>query len=475
MKTSKFLSLIALCGILSAVSCKKETTDPEPDPTPAPEQKSAECKLLKLVAVTSEGEFEANVYSNEKVAEFTYLPENEEALKNATLKAEISDKATVDLKETAYNLIDDAVSFTVTAEDGEHTSVWKVECVEATVIISCDLAYEGVPGKFGISAVSFAGASVAFCGTDKIATINGEVYDFEANLVGKLNMEGVPEGGVILNINNDVNGVVIATVCFDKDGNPTTNNDDINYGYAYAWKDGYDKAPVCIYNNAESKSGNLFAYMNCGGDVNGDFLFCSIFGGRGANQSFHVFEYHGGDLSAPKWNQFKTTYTGNDGNWGATISPATGSTAGTFFIGDSNGENKGYHVYTRDGIEDKGEDVTLYGTTLETVPGVKDNGIPDGNNQYGNYSTGNIKAFTYNGTPCVAAATSGWPQVYLTIQTNDPADEENHYILKTQFFDAAASVPSAAYVYDPASDKGQVLILGGTLVIARYEITRILQ
>lgn len=474
MKTGKLLSLIALCGILGAVSCKKENTDP--DPAPEPEKKSDECRLVKLVAVTSNGEFEAAVYSNEKVAEFSYLLDYKEALKSATLKAEISEKATIDLvSDKVYNLMDDAVSFTITAEDGVHTSVWKVECVEAEVKITCEPAYVGVPGKFGINSVSLAGASVAFCGTDKIATINGEVYDFEANLVGKLNRDGIPEGASFLNINNDVNGVVVATVCFDKDDNPTTNNDDIKYGYAYAWKDGYDKAPVCIYNNVESKSGNLFGYMNCGGDVTGDFLLCTIFGGRGIDQSFHVFEYHSGDFTAPKWNQFATKYVTNDGNWGATISPASGSIDGTFFIGDSNGDNKGYHVYTRDGIIDNGEDVTLYGTTKETVPGIADAGIPEGNNQYGNYSTGNIKAFTYNGTPCVVAATTGWPQVYLTIQTNDPADEDNHYILKTQFFDASAVVPSAAYVYDPVNDKGQVLLLGGTVVIARYEISRILE
>lgn len=469
MKTSKLLSLLALCGALCAVSCKKESTTPDP----TPEKKSDECRLLKLVAVTASGEFEANIYSNEKVAEFVYLLDYKDALKSVTLKAEISDKAATDLQsDKVYNLFEDNVSFTITAEDGTHTSTWKVECNEAQVSISCDLASQNVPGKFGINAVSPAGSSVAFCGTDKIATINGEVYDFEANLLGTLNREGLPEGAVILNINNDVNGVVIASVCYDKEGNPTTNNDDIKYGYVYAWKDGYDKAPVCIYNNAESKSGNLFGYMSCGGDVNGDFLLCTIFGGRGADQCFHVFEYHG-DLTAPKWNKFETNYVTNDGNWGAMVSPASGSIEGTFFIGDSNGANKGYHVYTRDGIANNGEDVTLYGTTKETVPGIADAGIPEGNNQYGNYSTGNIKAFMYNGSPCVAAATTGWPQVYLTIQTNDPSDEENHYISKTQYFDASAVIPSVAYVYDRVNDKGQVLLLGGTLVIARYEISRI--
>ncbi len=476
MKTNKLMALLAaMTACVIACSPEKEDPTPDPDPTPTPVEKSKECKLIKLTAVTSAGEFEADIYTAEKVAEFVYLNDNKEALKSVTLKAEISDKATINIEDgKTYDLIDGEVKLTVTAEDGTTVTNWSVEAELAEVQLSCDLVSENVPGKFGIVEVSSAGATVAFCGTDKIATINGEVYDFDAKLVGKLNMEGLPEGAVLLNINNDVNGVIVATVGCDAAGIPTRVNDDIKYGYAYVWKDGYDKAPVCIYNNAESKDGNLFAYMNCGGDVTGDFLLCSIFGARNPNQSFHIFEYKSGNLTSPKWYQFSTTYTGNDGNWGATISPASGSVNGVFFIGDSMGDNKGYHVYTRTGYEDTGEDVALTGTTMETCPGVIGNGIPEGNAQYGNYSTGNIKAFTYNGTPYVIAATTGWPEVYITIQDNQPENVDTHYLLKTQYFEAPAVVPSAAYVYDPATDKGQVLLLGGTNVIARYEITRIL-
>ena len=288
-------------------------------------------------------------------------------------------------------------------------------------------------------------------------------------------MEGVPAGAIMLSINNDVNGVVIANFGFDKEGNPTTVGDDINYGYVFAWKDGFDKAPTLVYtnvNNEPNNRGNSFGYMNCGGDVNGDFLLCSIFAGRGAATSHHVWEFHNGDFSKSTWHHFQTDYASNDGNWGQTIYPASGNVNGTFFIGDSMGDNKGYHVYTRQGVKNTGEDVALQGTTTTTVPGVQSAGIPEGNAQYGNYSTGNIKAFMLNGTPYVITASTGWPEVYITIQSNDPADEENHYLLKTQYFSASQVIPSAAYVYDAANDKGQVLLLGGTIVIARYEIKR---
>ena len=474
MKINKLFTLAAVAALCFA-SCKKDAPV-TPEPEPKPEVKSEECKLIKLVAVTSAGEIEASLFSNEKVAEINYLGEHFEGLKAATLKVEVSPKATTDLEEgKVYDLTTEKVEFTVTAEDGVHKATWKIEAVEAEVVLSCEPVDQNVPGKFGIVEVSASGSSVAFCGVDKIATINGEVYDFDANKVGDLNMEGVPAGALMLNINNDVNGVVIANFGFEKNGNPTRVGDNINYGYVFAWKDGFDKAPTIVYtnaNNEENNRGNAFGYMNCGGDVNGDFLLCAIFANRGATTSHHVWEFHNGDFSKPKWHHFKTDYVSNDGNWGQTISPASGNVNGTFFIGDSMGDNKGYHVYTRQGVENTGEDVALQGTTKTTVPGVQGAGIPEGNAQYGNYSTGNIKAFMLNGTPYVITASTGWPEVYITIQSNDPADENNHYLLKTQYFSASAVVPSAAYVYDAANDKGQVLLLGGTIVIARYEIKR---
>ena len=476
MKINKLFTLAAIAALCFA-SCKTDDPiTPEPKPEPKPEVKSEECKLIKLVAVTSAGEIEASLFSNEKVAEIDYLGEYFEGLKTATLQVEVSPKATTDLEEgKVYDLTTEKVEFTVTAEDGVHKATWKIEAVEAEVVLSCEPVDQNVPGKFGIVEVSKLGSSVAFCGVDKIATINGEVYDFDANKVGDLNMEGVPAGAIMLSINNDVNGVVIANFGFDKEGNPTTVGDDINYGYVFAWKDGFDKAPTLVYtnvNNEPNNRGNSFSYMNCGGDVNGDFLLCSIFAGRGAATSHHVWEFHNGDFSKSTWHHFQTDYASNDGNWGQTISPASGNVNGTFFIGDSMGDNKGYHVYTRQGVKNTGEDVALQGTTTTTVPGVQSAGILEGNALYGNYSTGNIKAFMLNGTPYVITASTGWPEVYITIQSNDPADEENHYLLKTQYFSASQVIPSAAYVYDAANDKGQVLLLGGTIVIARYEIKR---
>lgn len=471
----KFNSLFVLmaAGALMWTACQ-----PEENPNIEPEVKSDKCRLESLTVVTSSGkEIEASLYSSEKVAEVAYLNEDVEGLKEVTLKWTVSDKAAVDVEEdVVYNLLEDTPSFTITAEDGEHSATWTVEAVLATVVVACEIADQAVPSKFGINRNSPSGNTIAFCGVDKIATINGEVYDFDGNKVGDLNYEGLPEGAQMMNISNDDNGVVVAGFAFNNEGVPALTNDDVGYNgyvYVYCWKNGYDRAPVLLYTNVESESrGNTIGYLNCGGDVNGDFILASIFGGRGANQSFHTFTFHNGDVSSLKWAQFSTTYTGNDGNYGAMLAPASGDINGTFFIGDSMGNNLGYHVYTRNGIQDTGEDVSLKGTTMTTDPGVATSGIPDGNAEYGNYSQGNLKAFVYNGIPCVAVASTGWPKAYLTIQTNDPSDEENHYILETQHFDASQVTPSVAYVYDPATDTGNVLLLGGLKIYARYEIKR---
>ena len=481
MKTRKLFALLAMSA-MCLVSCDPEKND---EPTPKPEKKSTECKLLSIAAVTADAEVEGTLYTEnveDLIVEFNYRGEWLDGMKAATLKVVPSPKATVSLEEDkVYDLIDgDEVRFTITSEDGEHTTSWRIVSRQAEATITCELVDEMLPGSFKIESASATGASVAFCGVDKIATINGEVYDFNANKVGDLNMEGVPAGAIMYNMNNDVNGVVLASFAFDKDGNPTTNGDNINYGYVYAWKDGYDKAPTVVYtnaNNEEGNRGNSFAYMNCGGDVNGDFILCAIFGGRNATQSHHVWEFHNGDFSTSTWHHFPTDYAGNDGNWGAIISPASGNVNGTFFVGDSNGDNLGYFVYTRQGTENTGEDVALYGTANEVeVWGAS------GNHRYGNYSPGNIKGFMYNGTPYVIVASTGWQDLLVTIQSNDPNMEteeaDNHYLLRTQKFTAPEVVPSAAYVYNPAGNDGtgvgNVLVMGvgKGYAMVRYEIKR---
>ena len=127
MKTNKLLAFMAMSAIC-VFSCNPEKTDPV-KPDPQPEEKSTECKLIKLVAVTSDGELEAGLYSNEKVAEISYLGEQFEGLKNATLKVEVSPKATTNLEEgKVYDLTTEVPEFTITAEDGEHMESGNYTC-----------------------------------------------------------------------------------------------------------------------------------------------------------------------------------------------------------------------------------------------------------------------------------------------------------------------------------------------------------
>lgn len=483
MKINRLFALLASAAVF-AVSCQEKEPVPDNnnnggDDEEKPVVKSDKCKLESLTVIGVSGtEYETTLWTNDKVAELSYFPDNCEDLTAVTFKWTVSEKATVDVAEDAvYNLLEDIPTITITAEDGEHSAKWTVEAVEAKVVVAAECVYEGVPSTFGLTYNSTSGASVAFCGTDKIANINGGVYDFEGNFVGNLNYEGLPAKAKMFNITNDVNGVIIGGFCFDEEtGDPILNNDICRdkkgTNYIYCWKDGYDKAPTLIYTTADkpkNERNHNIGYLNCGGDVNGDLIVTTIFEGRSPTaQSYHTFTYHNGDFSKVSWAGFHTDYPGNDGDWFGVLSPASGDINGTFFLLDSEGDNHGMQLYVREGVaKPEGGDLSLEGTVTDITD--KEH---SGTTGYGNYSTGNIKAFIYNGIPCVAVASTGWPSVYLTIQTCDPTDEDSHYILRTQVYPAAATTPSTAYVYDPATDTGHVLLLGGLDVIARYEIKR---
>ena len=63
-----------------------------------------------------------------------------------------------------------------------------------------------------------------------------------------------------------------------------------------------------------------------------------------------------------------------------------------------------------------------------------------------------------NGKAYAAVTSSGWPSTYLTIQSDNP-DDEDHFILRTVVFAAAAPVPCSAVYMAPG---GEVYVLMST-------------
>ena len=87
---------------------------------------------------------------------------------------------------------------------------------------------------------------------------------------------------------------------------------------------------------------------------------------------------------------------------------------------------------------------------------------------YGNYSTGSAKALLIDGVPYVAVASSGWTQVYLTIQ---PVDPNADYIIPTVSYSGAEVFPSVGAYYDTESGNVYVAMLSPNNQIVLYTVS----
>lgn len=458
MKANKIL--VSALALIAIAAC----TDKKPEDGPNVPAKSSSCKLTSLTVSTGSNSRVCTVFEKTKEVEVLEIAGYD--LSNIYLIPAVSEGATTNIDESkAYDLLKTPLQIVVTAEDGVSSATYTVTTRVPDMSFSVDPVWQKTAGSIGYTNTAATGGSVAFAGTDKFVIFGGDVLSVEdGTKIGSLCTTGIEDGAVMYNIANDENGVVIANYVVG-DAIFSSGEEHVYYGYTYAWVDGWDKAPTAIYSNKndyledpENGGGNVFGYMSCGGDVKGDFLLTMIFGGRGATTNHHVFSFKGGDLSKPEWHQFTTEYVSNDGNWGQMISPTSGNPAGWFVIGDSMGNNKGYHVYTRKGIIDNFDDNELWGTTWPD--GLIPDGYGDDEDQrfYGNYSTGHVRGFQFKGVDYVIATTTGWPCTYLTIQSMYPEEQdENCYLLRTQQLEGAMVIPSSAYIYDEANERGLVI------------------
>ena len=101
---------------------------------------------------------------------------------------------------------------------------------------------------------------------------------------------------------------------------------------------------------------------------------------------------------------------------------------------------------------------------------------------YGNYSTGHVRAFKYNGLKYIIASTSSWPNTWITIQKAEEVaydDEETeevdesaaNYLLPTvRVEDTAQCRPCSAYVYDPATGTGHVVYAAQNAKVLAFDL-----
>lgn len=469
----KNLLIWAVLATVAVAACvPEEKVDDAP-------KKSSECKLSSLVVNVGEGSIEAFIDQAEKTLEISYVPNEYLFLSAATATAVISDKASItpDPAEV-LDYTQESLVFTVTAEDGESVAEYRVVLAEAEFTQKAVYNWSKTYGELGINGSATNQCRVAFCDVDKFATATLDVFDLEGNKLGQLNTEGIPGldayNGQLGSMSNDENGVLVALCCYGGANEASTVNTSI-----YAWINGWDQAPTLIYGPTDYQC----FYLSVAGDVTGKFIVNLRTGVSAPPQMHHVLVYDGNGYSSEDnitWHGVKINHPSNDGCWGQQLSFFSANPEDGFVCWDSlaaaeYGEagNASSAFYVYDGLsayESQFNAGEVHETAL--VGGVtwSDWDSEPCHFQYGNYSAGHVCAFIYNGQKYVVAVSSSWPCNWITIQkadnivedddTTDDIDEsEANYFLPTyQITDAAASYPSSAYVYDPASGTGHVLV-----------------
>ena len=308
------------------------------------------------------------------------------------------------------------------AEDGVTTTEYELKAVVAEAGIS--MVWEKTDIEMGLANAS--SGVIAFCAKDKFVVASGKVYDLEGAYVGELNKTGI--SGALNTLSNDENGVLVAY----EQGNPMN---------VWAWYDGYDQAPTYLFNVGADYS----QYGSITGDLNTGVVMSWRAAVSGA-QTFQTVLYKKGDAEFSAWAILETKQPGNDGNWGTMASACNydENKWGNVVFGIWDSFGGGAKVYTTIGTRNDNEVVAI----TNDLPG----------NGWGNYTTGSIRGFQWNGLNCIAACTTGWPACYLTIVNAD--NGEIIYGSETYSYASGShsELPQAAYVYDETKECGYLLM-----------------
>jgi hypothetical protein len=490
MKTTKlFLSALAFIGMLA--SCGPEEKPDNGGETPEPEVKSTECRLTAFTVTAGDFEIEGFIDQTDKTIELSYMPNQFAALTAATAEVKISDKATISPDPTVARDYtgEGGVEFTVTAEDGETTNVYTVYAAAAEVSVKVEKKWSKTYGQMGLAASTSNMCGLGFVDREHFATSDFNVYDLEGNKVGTLNIDGIPGfdvySGQLGAMSNDENGVLVAFVEYNgtyASGDPGVITE------TWAWLDGWDKAPTKIYSFEYGCN-----YMSVSGDVKGDFIL-AFRTGAAVPQMHHVLVFKGGKYwgedgkSAASWNGPFIQHPGNDGCWGQLLSFFSADPEDGFVCwdslaaaeyGETGNASSAFYVYESlsSVLNGSAEELPLYGQVNWTIWDSEGRLY-----NYGNFSTGHVRAFKYNGEKCIIACSGSWPCNWITIQKaeniveddpeTDEVDEyEANYLLPTdRIDDAAQCYPCCAYVYDPATGTGHVVYAAQSSAVLAYDI-----
>lgn len=434
MKTFNLFAYTALAAFtLSAAAC----SDDDPAPKGQDVLRGEKCRIETFVLNLGEGEtLSGDVYDYDKSIDLQYLASQLEAMQSATATVTLSEGATISPDPSSPLDYTQSVSFTVTGADQKTTRVYKTKPVKkeqktytkvspATRKTAAEMlvAEHNVYKQIGASG-------------DKIV-IGTKVFDGKTLApVGDLNMTGY-ESLKVAGLANDEVGHLVASL--------TANGDSGATPVTYAcWKKGWNQPAETII---ESKSA-IAAFISVGGNLLKGKALVSAVGGRLPNGPQFCWGFTNGTRDA--YHGMSSGLPSNDGSWTQMISPCSGEIAGTWFIWDS--VAGGSNVLTWSGFGGSGTPQNMI-----QIPG----NAPGGPHNWGNYTKGSIRSFTFDEKPYAAVFTTGWPCTYVSIV--DPQGgfllDPNEAIISAAISDANAYCPVGTYVYNEKDKCGYVYVL----------------
>lgn len=384
--------------------------------------------IESLVAKAGDYEVEGEVDHAGNTVTISCSPKAYEAMVEATLTVTVTQGATTNIVEGEKYNLQNGVRVIVKAPNGK-THAYAVSAVQGTASFSKvwekqdASAYPLLPaGKED----SITASVIAFSGTNIVRSDN-KVYDLDLNYVGEVNMTGI--SGDVMTITNDFNGV-LAEFFY------------VSAGQAdfWAWFDGYDKPATKIWT---IDAGSCSFYGSISGDFNTGAVLCSRAAVNAENQKFHTILCNKDGIIEGTWAFLETNLRGNDGNWGTMASACNydeNKWANVDFVVWDSCQGAG-RVYKKEGTRD---DTPM----VELTNSLNGNG-------WGNYTTGSVRAFQWEGENYAAVTTSGWPCAYFSVvKVSDGSLVYGSETLSSY----EAPWPGTAYMYDEASECAYIAV-----------------
>lgn len=449
MKTLlKSFAYAALAGFV-LTGCSDDDTTPKGEDV---ERGDKACRIESFVLnLDSETTLTGDVYDYDKSIDLAYTTDQLELMKSATATLTLSEGATVSPDPSQPADYTQPVSFTVTAKDGKTTRTYTTKPVEKVVEMyaKVEVANSKTTTEMGLGSNTSSASDYKFMGIcgDKLV-IGTKVFDYKTfEPVGDLNMTGYTDQKLSSMANDHAGNLIAAVNATGAEATPTT---------IICWRNGWNEAPSEYIKSETSYIGKL---LSAGGNIFEGQAVVSAQGGSGPAGAHFVFERLDG--AANGFYGVETKHASNDGNWSQMISPCSSNPLGTWFMFES--VPGGSEIYTWTAWS------SPTSIAMTQIPGVLSGKGPA---NWGNFTLGAIRAFTYNNTEYAAVVTSGWPETYVSIvNTNGEFLLNPNDAIIPAPHSGSEAIMQVTYTYDEAENAGYVFVLESGVFVKSWKLT----